>query len=181
MEQESDLQGIPELPFDELFSGEIPDIHSQASTLTLDEIDRRVEYLANHGVEITHEGKWINSGFRSKDGRLVMNLPNASPAAKLHELIHAQHMLEAKKAGARTEEITACPPYQKALDEVISSSAAIAFLERTGGTKREIQEDQINIELSLKQLKDHGIEDLLQHFKVDSIHAITVNPYLWRP
>lgn len=179
MEQKSDQQDIPERSFAELFSGEIPDIRSQTSTITPEEIDAHLSYLSSCGVQITQEGKWINSGFRTVDGRLVINLPNATPAAKLHEFIHIQHMLEAKKAGKQTNHITACPPYQKALDEIIASTAAISFLERFGGSVSEIRFEAINFDLSLRQLKDHGIENLTQHFGVDFIHRISVNPYLW--
>lgn len=102
---------------------------------------------------------------------------NASQAAKLHEMIHAQHILEAKKAGAQTKDITSCPPYQKALDEILASTKALAFLERIGGSRREIKEEQINIELSLEQLKTYGIIDLLKLFGVENIGAITQNLY----
>lgn len=177
---ESDQQGIPELSFDELFSGEIPNIRSQAFTITQEEIDGHMRYLASHGVVITQEGDWINSGFRSEDGRLVMNLPHASHAAKLHESIHIQHMLEAKKEGVQSQAIIRCLPNQKALDEILASTATIAFLTRTGGNDREIRLEQINIDLSLKQLQEQGIDDVLRHFGVDSIKSIAVNPYLWR-
>ena len=77
-----------------------------------------------------------------------MNLHNASYAAKPHVSIHIQHFLEDKQAGKPTAQITACPPYQKALDEILASTASKAFLERTGGSEREIEEEQVNISLS---------------------------------
>jgi len=39
----------------------------------------------------------------------------------------------------------------------------------------------MNIDLFLEQLKSHGIDNLLKHFGVNRIDAITLNPYSWNP
>ena len=83
-----------------------------------------------------------------------MNLPpGATTAEKLHEAIHIQHRLEAKKAGKTFKEIVTGPEYQRNLDEALALRAELSLLRREGATNSELIEAQHLLDFRLEKLR----------------------------
>lgn len=160
-----------ELTFEELYSEDVPDLVSRRNTITPEEVEAVLSYVLAHGVREVREGLWVNAGFRARDGRLVMTLhEDSTPAEKLYELVHMQHMLEAKRAGARSSSMVCAESYRNALAEVIAGKVERDFLESCGGSETEKLDNAMYLEFWSEELGKYGVEDPFE---------VEVNPYLW--
>jgi len=160
------------LPYEELFQGKIPKLTSQMDNISSEEVEKIVQYLFDHGIVQLNEGLWV-SCCRLPNGKLAMNLPPGTTAAqKLHEAIHIQHRLEARKAGRTLKSIAIAPLHQRALDEAFANRAGLSLLQKEGATVSELIEAQDQLDYWLGKSNDFGIIDPW---------SIKVNPYLWQP